>query len=90
MKLTFFGGIKEVTGANYLLDSGNTKILIDCGLKQGGAFADESNWDPLPYDIKKISAVLVTHAHIDHTGRLPYLNATGATSYLNKCQPSTS
>ena len=77
MKLTFFGGIKEVTGANYLLESGSTKILIDCGLKQGGAFADESNWDPLPYDIKTISAVLVTHAHIDHTGRLPYLIKNG-------------
>jgi len=77
MKLTFFGGVKEVTGANYLIESGDTKILIDCGLKQSGAFAEESNWDPLPYDVKNISAVLVTHAHIDHTGRLPYLLRSG-------------
>ncbi len=77
MKLTFYGGVKEVTGANYLLESGGTKILIDCGLHQGGHFSSEHNWDPFPYDPKGISAVFITHSHIDHTGRLPKLMKDG-------------
>jgi len=77
MKLSFFGAVKEVTGSNYLLEAGGVKILIDCGLKQSGHFADEENWEPFPYDLKEISAVLVTHAHIDHTGRLPKLIKDG-------------
>lgn len=77
MKLTFYGGVKEVTGANYLLESGGTKILIDCGLHQGGHFSSEHNWDPFLYDPKSIAAVFITHAHIDHTGRLPKLVKDG-------------
>ena len=73
MKLTFYGAVKEVTGANYLLESGNTKILIDCGLFQGGTFSEKQNWEPFPFNPKEISAVFITHAHIDHTGRLPKL-----------------
>ena len=77
MKLTFYGGVKEVTGANYLLESGDTKILIDCGLHQGGHFCSERNWDPFPYNAKSINAVFITHAHIDHTGLLPKLAKDG-------------
>lgn len=77
MKLTFHGGVKEVTGANYLLESGETKILIDCGLHQSGHFCSEHNWDAFPYDPKTIAAVFITHAHIDHTGRLPKLVKDG-------------
>lgn len=77
MRLTFYGAVKEVTGANYLLESGDTKVLIDCGLLQGGAFSEKQNWEPFPFDPKEISAVFITHAHIDHTGRLPKLIKEG-------------
>lgn len=77
MKLTFYGGVGEVTGANYLLESGDIKILVDCGLHQGGGFSEKQNWEPLPYDPKEIAAVFITHAHIDHTGLLPKLVKEG-------------
>ena len=83
MKLYFYGGAKTVTGANYLLEGepntkgATTKILIDCGLIQGSKKAEAENYDPLPYNAKTIDAILVTHAHIDHTGRIPYLYKLG-------------
>ncbi|MGC8775881.1 MAG: MBL fold metallo-hydrolase RNA specificity domain-containing protein [Minisyncoccia bacterium] len=75
MKLTFYGGAKKVTGANYLLESSDqkTKILIDCGLIQAGKFAELENFEPFPYNPKEITALLVTHSHIDHIGRIPKL-----------------
>ena len=72
-----------VTGANYFLESHSTssgqttKILIDCGLHQGSSFCEELNFEPFPYNPKDIEAVLVTHAHIDHIGRLPQLYKAG-------------
>lgn len=77
MKLTFHGGARMVTGANYLLESGDTKILIDCGLHQGSNFCEKHNWEPFPYRPADIAAVFVTHAHMDHTGRLPKLVRDG-------------
>ncbi len=77
MKLTFHGAAKMVTGANYLLESGKSKILIDCGLFQGSNFAEHQNYKPFPYNPKSIDAVFVTHAHIDHIGRLPLLYKNG-------------
>jgi len=77
MKLTFYGAAKMVTGSNYMLESGGEKILIDCGLQQGSSFCERQNFDPFEYDPKEISAVFVTHAHIDHTGRLPKLFKDG-------------
>lgn len=77
MKLTFYGAAKQVTGSNFLLESGGQKILIDCGLHQGGNFCERHNFEPFPYDPKEISAVFVTHPHIDHVGRLPKLYKDG-------------
>ncbi len=77
MRLTFHGGAGEVTGANYLLESGGYKILIDCGLIQGSHYAEKMNFQPFPYDVGEIKAVFITHAHIDHTGRLPKLVSDG-------------
>ena len=81
MQLTFYGGVKEVTGASYLLEVGNqesgTRILVDCGLHQGSNFCEKHNWEPFSYDPKTIDAVFVTHAHIDHIGRLPKLVKEG-------------
>ena len=77
MKLAFCGGAKNVTGSNYLLESGSEKILIDCGLYQGDNPSERLNYEPFPYDPKTIKAVLITHAHIDHIGRLPKLYKDG-------------
>ncbi|OGG47977.1 hypothetical protein A2761_01175 [Candidatus Kaiserbacteria bacterium RIFCSPHIGHO2_01_FULL_51_33] len=75
--LTFHGGAGGVTGSNFLLAADGTQILIDCGLFQGDASADERNRKPFPYDPKKIAALLVTHAHLDHIGRIPLLAHSG-------------
>ncbi len=77
MRLTFHGGVGSVTGANYLFESGGTKILIDCGLFQGGNIAERQNFEPFPYDPKTINAVFVTHSHLDHIGRIPKLYQDG-------------
>jgi len=77
MKLTFCGAAKNVSGANYLLESGKTKILIDCGLNQGSSFCERRNYEPFLYEPKTIEAVLITHAHLDHIGRLPKLYKEG-------------
>ena len=71
MKLTFYGGTGEATGANYILESGETRIMIDCGLHQGGHYAERENFESFPYDPKTIAAVFITHSHLDHIGRLP-------------------
>lgn len=78
MKLTFYGGAQAVTGSNYLLESkSGQKILVDCGLHQGSNFCERHNWDDFAYDPKEISAVFITHAHIDHVGLLPKLMRLG-------------
>jgi len=84
MRLTFLGGAGQVTGSNYLLEfadtslpGGTRRILIDCGLHQGSHFCEKHNYEPFSFDPKSISEVFVTHAHIDHTGRLPKLVRNG-------------
>jgi metallo-beta-lactamase family protein len=75
--ITFCGGAGAVTGSNFLLDTGNNKLLIDCGLRQGRHSAEEENWNEFSYDPKNISHLIVTHAHIDHIGRIPKLVRDG-------------
>ncbi|MFA6446306.1 MAG: MBL fold metallo-hydrolase [Candidatus Paceibacterota bacterium] len=77
MKLTFCGGVGAVTGANFLLETGTTKLIIDCGLLQGTANADSFNRATFPYDPKTIQYLVVTHAHMDHIGRIPKLVKDG-------------
>ena len=66
-----------MSGSNYLLEIGDKKILIDCGFVQGERDDEAKNFAPFTYDPKTIDAVLVTHAHVDHTGRLPFLYRQG-------------
>ncbi len=73
LTLTFAGGTGSVTGANFLVEGAGIKFLVDCGLNQGTKMADDWNWNPFPYDLSSIDILFVTHAHIDHIGRIPKL-----------------
>ncbi len=88
MKLSFMGGAQSVTGSNYLLESDGTKILIDCGLFQGSKYSEESNVLPFQYKPKDIEALLVTHGHIDHIGRIPKLYKDGFRGRIISTQPT--
>src|SRR4051812_18061312 len=70
ISITFYGGVGAVTGANFLLENPTTKILVDCGVLQGTPNAYEENKKPFPYDPKSIHFLFVTHAHMDHIGRV--------------------
>jgi len=77
MKLTLYGAAQEVTGSCTLIDTGRTRVLIDCGLFQGASVAHERNLEAFKFDPKSIDAVILTHAHIDHIGRFPRLVKAG-------------
>ena len=76
-RLTFLGAAGTVTGSRYLLEGGGLRLLIDCGLFQGLKALRLRNWDPAPVDPATLDAVLLTHAHIDHSGYLPALVRQG-------------
>ncbi len=76
-KITFYGGVGTVTGSKYLLEHNGKKILVDCGLFQGLKELRERNWQDPPFIASEIDAVIITHAHIDHTGWLPRLVKLG-------------
>ncbi len=76
IKLSFLGAAQNVTGSRYLLETDNTKILVDCGLYQERKFTSR-NWDPFPVQARNLDAVLLTHVHLDHCGLLPKLVREG-------------
>ncbi len=88
IKITFCGGTGSVTGANFLLEVENKKILIDCGLTQGSKLADDINWDPFIYDVGSIDILFITHAHIDHLGRVPKLIHEGFNGKIYSTNPT--
>jgi len=88
MRLTFLGAAGTVTGSRYLLESGEGRHLIDCGLFQGLKALRLRNWDGLGTDPRKIDSVVLTHAHIDHSGYLPLLVRDGFAGKIH-CSPAT-
>ncbi|MEK7090292.1 MAG: MBL fold metallo-hydrolase, partial [Patescibacteria group bacterium] len=87
-KITFYGGAQTVTGACYHFDSGRTKILVDCGLFQCPRVCEPQNYEKFPFDPKEIEAVFITHAHIDHTGRIPKLFKEGFIGIVYSTPPT--
>jgi len=77
MKLEFFGAAAEVTGSCHILHVGGQQVLLDCGLIQGSRKDEARNADPFPFDAANIDAVVLSHAHLDHCGRLPLLVKRG-------------
>lgn len=75
--ITFWGGVGSVTGSKYLLEHNGRKVLVDCGLFQGDKELRERNWQDPPFSPTDIDAVIITHAHVDHTGWLPRLVKLG-------------
>ena len=86
--LTFLGAAQTVTGSKYLVETGGCRVLVDCGLFQGLKELRERNWQPLQADPKSIDTVVLTHAHIDHSGYLPRLVRQGFRGRVF-CTPGT-
>lgn len=77
MFVHFLGATDTVTGSRYLVETDTARVLVDCGLFQGFRKLRERNWEAFPIDVASLDAVIVTHAHIDHTGYLPKLTKLG-------------
>lgn len=86
--LTFMGAARTVTGSKFLVDTGDVRVMVDCGLFQGERVLRRRNWEPLSVDPAKVDAVVLTHAHLDHTGYLPLLVRNGFTGPAY-CTPAT-
>lgn len=86
--LGFYGGVGSVTGANFMLDTGELAILVDCGLIQGNEFAEDINSKPFVYQPKEADILFVTHAHADHIGRIPKLVKDGFRGKIYSTQPT--
>jgi metallo-beta-lactamase family protein len=86
--IRFLGAAGTVTGSRHLVDTGESQVLLDCGLFQGLKDLRERNWSPPPIDLKRLSAVVLSHAHIDHSGYLPVLVRHGYGGPIY-CTPAT-
>ena len=89
MELTFLGATKTVTGSNFLLEAAGKKILIDCGLYQGKAVDELENYEDFAFNPSEIDCLLLTHAHIDHSGRIPKLYLDGFNSPIIATKATT-
>jgi metallo-beta-lactamase family protein len=82
MKITFLGAAKTVTGSCFMVETNETKILIDCGMFQGKTTDQMLNYEAFPFNVNDITCVILTHAHIDHSGRIPKLYKEGYTGVV--------
>lgn len=80
--LTFLGAAGTVTGSKYLLETDHHRVLVDCGMFQGLKALRQRNWDEMPVPPSSVTSVVLTHAHLDHSGRLPRLVARGFTGRI--------
>jgi metallo-beta-lactamase family protein len=87
-KITFAGGAQMPTGSNFLVEFGGKKILIDCGLVQGEKYSLPINSEPFAYDPTTIDALFITHAHLDHVGRIPQLVRAGYRGPIISTEPT--
>jgi metallo-beta-lactamase family protein len=88
VRISFLGAAGTVTGSKYLVETDSTRLLVDCGLFQGLKTLRERNWEPPPVSAHKLDAVLLTHAHLDHSGYLPLLVSAGFRRPI-RCTPGT-
>jgi metallo-beta-lactamase family protein len=88
MQIGFWGASGTVTGSRFLLDGSKGRVLVDCGMFQGGKAIRKRNWEPFPADPASINAVVLTHAHIDHSGFLPAFVRDGFSGPIY-CTPAT-
>ena len=86
--LGFYGGVGNVTGANFMLDMGDLAVLVDCGLVQGDKFAQAANAEDFVYNPADADVLFVTHAHADHIGRIPKLVKDGFTGKIYSTEPT--
>ena len=87
-KLTFYGATEGVTGSAYLLETEDSAILLECGLVQGSRAEEKANEEAFPFNARKLDAVVLSHAHLDHSGRLPKLVADGFKGSVYTTQPT--
>ena len=88
VSIKFCGGAGSVTGANYVIDNGRIRFVVDCGLIQGGREADELNYVPFVYNPAEIDFMIATHTHIDHIGRIPKLVKEGFRGEIYSTYPT--
>jgi len=88
LKLSFYGGAGKVTGSNFLIESDNGKVLVDCGIEQGADLVEEHIYGPFPYEVATIDALVVTHSHLDHVGRIPKLVKDGFNGKIYMTPPT--
>ncbi|MCC2103473.1 MAG: MBL fold metallo-hydrolase, partial [Hyphomicrobiales bacterium] len=88
MKLSFHGADQDVTGSCHLVEAAGRRILVDCGMFQGGAEERAQNWRDFGFDPASIDTLLLTHAHLDHCGRIPLLVKRGFRGEI-VCTPPT-
>lgn len=87
-KITFAGGAQMPTGSNFLVEFGGKRILIDCGLVQGEKYSIPLNSAPFTYDTKSVDFLFITHAHLDHVGRIPFLVRNGYQGKIISTEPT--
>ena len=88
MKIQFCGASERVTGSNYFVDTGKNKFIVDCGLFQGNVDDEKENWDDFSYNPSEIDFAIITHSHLDHIGRLPFLYKKGFRGKIYATKPT--